>query len=135
MTHNGDISHQFQALHIGGKDKHAGPGVAVLLLRVGDGHDNAEIGSVGCGGKPLMAVEDPFVTLKLCLRAHPNRVGTGMLRFRHQKSASNFTCGEGFEESLLLLRASEGVEKLHVAHIGGGEVEGHMSEEILSQHF
>src|SRR5690348_7840622 len=81
-----------------------------------------------------MTVDDVIAAVLYCSRAHPGRIGTGMLRLRHGKTAPDVTFKQRLKISLLLFLCSMLQQDFHVARIRRLAVERIMTQKRAPKH-
>ena len=80
---------------------------------------NGKSGSVGSGGKPLVAVDDPFVAIFDCRSLDLGRIRTGGVGFCHGETRSGSALAERAQPRLLLLFRSKVQKRMHVSFVWG----------------
>jgi hypothetical protein len=107
VLHRRDVTQDVHSGRVGRDDEHrralVGP-----RLRVGDRHDDQEVGDRRVGGEPLVAVDHPAVPVSLGARAQQRRVRTRGVRLGHRERRLQVAGQQRMQPAvLLLLRAGE----------------------------
>src|SRR5262249_30885664 len=80
-------------------------------------HHDDDVRELAVAAEPLLAVDDPLVTVAFGVRAEVARVGTA-LRFGHRVARTHALSEQRFEVLRLLLLGAVRREDLHVARVG-----------------
>src|SRR5438876_5366379 len=98
IAHYTDISNDAKAWSRGWNDDLTGALIWIRGRRIGNSHDDGECRAFRGRGKPLVTVYDVLIANPFGHGAHPSGVRSGMLRFRHRKTTSNFSSRQRGQE-------------------------------------
>ena len=105
-------------------------GAAMRLgLWIGDRHHDPEGRPLGARREPLVAVDDPLVTVPHRPRPEPRRVRPGHVRLGHREERADLPGDQRPEPALLLLLRPELPEDLSVSRIRGLAAEQQLTPE------
>ncbi len=135
ILHGGYVTDDVDPRGVGGNDDHRAPLVGVDV-GVGHRHHDEEVGHRAVGGEPLVAVDDPLVTVPH--RAGGDHGGVGpRTRLGHGEPAAEAAVEQGQQPPLPLLLAARGFDpdgqQLGVSRVGGVVAEGHRPVGGLAQ--
>ena len=122
-SHHRDLSQHLPPVGVRLHDEQRIPQVGVLVLRVGLRHHDGERGPVGAGGEPLLAVDDPLVTVQLGGGPELARVQRRHVALRHGETRTDLPFEQRLEPALLLFLRPVADQNFHVSAVGRRAIE------------
>ena len=135
----GGAVHGLDLAHLGptvGRDVDEERRVARLRqvgIVLGAGQEDGELGAVGVGDEPLVAVDHPLVAVLVGVRADQRGVRPGHLGLGHGEAAHRPALAQRPEVALLLLVGGPVEQRVHVALVGRHAVEHERPEGRLGR--
>ena len=135
ILHGGHVTDDVDAGGVGRHDDHGAPLVR-MDIRIGHRHHDQEVGHRSVRGEPLVAVDDPLVTVPHGGGGDHRGVGPRP-RLGHGEAAAETAVEQGQQPPLPMLLTARGLDahrqQLGVARIGGVVAEGHRPVRGLAQ--
>jgi len=132
VSHNGDVPHQVEARRVARHDDHARAQIR-RGLGIGDRHDDRELGAVGRGAVPLLAVDYVIAAVLHRRGIHHDRVRAGHFDLGHREAASDFSLHQRPQIFLLLLLRSVFMQDFNIARVRRLTAEDEMPEGTAPQ--
>ena len=111
-----DVADDFDTRRIDGYDEHAHPFVA-RCFRIGNRHDDEEVGPLAIGGEPFLPVDLPVIAIELCAGNEIGRIRS-TLGFGHGESGDDLVLEQRLEIPRFLFRCSVVSDDLRIAGVG-----------------